>query len=310
MALVRVRDLRKLYGGRAVVDGVSFDVEEGEIFGILGPNGAGKTTTVECIEGLRVPDGGEIEVAGFDPQREEAQVRALLGAQLQESGLHEALKVREAVRLFASFYNDPADGDELLELLGLQEHRDVRFGKLSGGQQQRLSIALALIGRPRVAVLDELTTGLDPQARRDTWGLIERIRHTGVTVLLVTHFMEEAERLCDRLALLDGGRIVALDTPAAMVERIGHDARMRFVPSTPLDEAELAGLPAVTRVSRSGRQLVVSGRGELVQAVMSYLAQRGVVAAELRMDQPSLEDAFVALTGRRLAEGPDQEQTS
>jgi ABC-type Na+ transport system ATPase subunit NatA len=187
MAVVQVQGLRKLYGGRAVVDGVSFEVAAGEIFGIVGPNGAGKTTTVECIEGLREPDAGKIQVLGLDPQRDARKVRRLLGAQLQQSRLPDRLKVCEAIDLYATFYSDPADPDELLDLLGLSEHRNTRFVKLSGGQQQRLSIALALVGRPQVAVLDELTTGLDPQARRDTWTLIEQVRDRGVSILLVTH---------------------------------------------------------------------------------------------------------------------------
>ena len=205
MPVIEVSDLRKRYGERVAVDGVSFTVEEGEIFGILGPNGAGKTTTVECIAGLRTPDTGEITVLGLDPQRDGAQLRHRLGMQLQESQLPDKLKVGEAVRLYASFYSDPADWRALLAELGLADKENARFGKLSGGQKQRLSIALALVGNPRVAVLDELTTGLDPQARRDTWDLIEQVRARGVTVVLVTHFMDEAERLCDRVALIDAG---------------------------------------------------------------------------------------------------------
>jgi ABC-2 type transport system ATP-binding protein len=200
-AVVEVSELRKSYGGRTVVDGVSFTVEEGEIFGILGPNGAGKTTTVECVEGLRVPDAGRIRVAGLDPIADHAAVTKVLGAQLQESELQAKLTVREALELYAALYPNPADWRPLAERLGLTGKLDTRFGVLSGGQKQRLFIALALIGNPRVVVLDELTTGLDPRARRDTWEVVEDIRARGVTVLLVTHFMEEAQRLCDRIAL-------------------------------------------------------------------------------------------------------------
>jgi ABC-2 type transport system ATP-binding protein len=308
VAIIEVRDLRKVYAGRAVVDDVNFDVETGEIFGILGPNGAGKTTTVECIEGLRVPDGGTIRVEGLDPQRDGRQLRRVLGAQLQESRLPDKIKVWEALDLYSSFYDDPADWSDLLGLLGLGDKRDTRFGKLSGGQRQRLSIALALVGRPKVAVLDELTTGLDPQARRDTWELIETIRDTGVTVLLVTHFMEEAERLCDRLALLDAGRIVAIDSPTGIVERVSQEQHLRFVPSRPLDDDGLLALPQVTAVTRDGDRVTVTGTAEVVQAVSSYLAQQGVIARELRIDQPTLDDAFVRLTGRQLNEADDAQE--
>ena len=213
MAIIEVNDLHKAYGGKPAVDGVSFAVGEGEIFGILGPNGAGKTTTVECVEGLRIPDSGLVRVAGLDPVREHDGVTAILGVQLQESELQPKLTVREALELYSGFYPKPADWRPLAERLGLGPKLSTRFAKLSGGQKQRLSIALALIGNPRVVVLDELTTGLDPRARRDTWALIEEIRDSGVTVLLVTHFMEEAQRLCDRIAVIHQGRVAALDTP-------------------------------------------------------------------------------------------------
>jgi len=307
VAVVEVRELGKRYGGRAVVDGVSFDVADGEIFGIVGPNGAGKTTTVECIEGLRRPDAGEIRVLGLDPQRDGREVRRLLGAQLQASRLPERLKVGEALDWFAAFYDDPADPAELLELLGLLEHRGVRFAKLSGGQQQRLSIALALVGGPRVAVLDELTTGLDPQARRDTWGLIEQVRDRGVSILLVTHLMEEAERLCDRIAVIDRGRVVALDTPAAIAIEAGGEHRLRFVPSAPVDRQRLAQLAGVSSVEQHHEAVIVAGDGQVVQTVMAWLTREQVVAQQLRIEQPDLDDAFVALTGRSLDEADEAE---
>lgn len=219
MAIIEVNAVHKAYAGRPAVDGVSFAVDEGEIFGILGPNGAGKTTTVECIEGLRVPDAGTIRVACLDPVADHDRVTKLLGAQLQESELQPKLTVAEALELYSAFYPDPADWRALAERLGLHTMYGTRFAKLSGGQKQRLSIALALIGNPRVVVLDELTTGLDPRARRDTWKLIEDVRDSGVTVLLVTHFMEEANRLCDRVAVIDKGKVVALDTPSGLVSR-------------------------------------------------------------------------------------------
>ncbi len=302
MAVVEVQGLLKCYGGRAVVDGVSFEVADGEIFGVVGPNGAGKTTTVECIEGLRRPDAGQIRVLGLDPQRHARQMRRQLGVQLQASRLPDRLKVWEAIDLYATFYDDPADAAELLELLGLTEHRNVRFAKLSGGQQQRLSIALALVGRPQVAVLDELTTGLDPQARRDTWTLIEQVRDRGVSILLVTHFMEEAERLCDRVAVIDRGRIVALDTPTGIVTVAGGEHRLRLVPSAPVDRQQLAELAEVTDVAQRPHELVVTGNQHVVQAVMAWLAHEQIVAEKLRVDQPNLDDAFVALTGRSLAD--------
>ena len=216
MPLIEVTDLRKSYGSRVAVDGVSFTVERGEIFGVLGTNGAGKTTTVECLQGLRKADSGEISVLGLDPATDRAALTRRVGVQLQESRLPAKLRVREALELFASFYPDPADVDVLLDQLDLRDHQRAYFGKLSGGQKQRVSIALALVGNPELAILDELTTGLDPHARRETWRLVEGVRATGVTVLLVTHFMDEAERLCDRVAIFDAGRVVATGTPTEL----------------------------------------------------------------------------------------------
>jgi len=300
MAIIEVDNLVKRYGDHTAVDGVSFAVEQGEIFGILGPNGAGKTTTVECIEGLRSPDGGTIRVGGLDPQRDEDELRELLGAQLQESELPEKLQVGEAMELYSSFYRNPADWRQLIETLHLTDKIGTQFRRLSGGQKQRLSIALALIGNPKVAVLDELTTGLDPQARRDAWDLIEDIRARGVTILLVTHFMEEAERLCDRLAVIDAGKVVAVDSPAGLVSAVDDRQRIRFRPSAPIDHALLMALPEVTDVERAGSQLVVTGTGNLLLAVTTALARNQVVAADLRLEQTSLDDAFVALTGRPI----------
>ena len=300
MAIIEVDGLVKRYGEHTAADGVSFAVDEGEIFGILGPNGAGKTTTVECIEGLRRPDSGTIRVCGLDPRRDADELTQLLGAQLQESELPDKLRVGEAMELYSSFYREPADWRQLLEVLGLNDKIDAQFRRLSGGQKQRLSIALALVGSPRLAVLDELTTGLDPQARRDAWELIEDIRARGVTILLVTHFMAEAERLCDRIAVIDSGKLVAIDTPAGLVSTVDDTQRIRFRPSKPLDHALLTGLPEVSAVEHAGGQLVVTGTGNLLHAVTSVLARNQVVAAELRMEQTTLDDAFVALTGRKI----------
>ena len=300
MQVIEVDNLRKQYRDHVAVQDISFTVERGEIFGIVGPNGAGKTTTVECVEGLRTPDGGSIKVLGLDPRRDGAELRNRVGAQLQESALPDRMKVWEALDLYASFYLRPADQRRLIDELGLGDKRETQFGKLSGGQKQRLSIALALVGNPEIAVLDELTSGLDPNARRDTWDLIEQVRERGVTVLLVTHFMDEAERLCDRVAVVDAGRVVALDSPASLIARIDTPQRIRFRPTSPLDDGLLITLPEVRSVSRNGSQVVVTGTGNLLQAVTSVLARDQIVAAELRLEQASLDDAYVALTGHAV----------
>ncbi len=301
MNVIEVTDLVKRYGDRVAVDGVSFTVDEGEIFAILGPNGAGKTTTVESISGLRTPDSGSIRVLGFDPRHDRNQLRRNVGVQLQQSELADHLRVWEALDLYASLYPEPRDWERLIDDLGLADKRNTAFRKLSGGQKQRLSIALALVGNPKIAILDELTTGLDPQARRDTWQLIEDVRAGGVTIVLVTHFMEEAERLADRIALIDEGRVVALDTPAGIVSRVDVEQRLRFRPSAPIEDGLLTGLPGVRAVTREGSTIVVAGTGNLVQAVMTALARQQIVANELRIEQADLDDAFVALTGRKLA---------
>jgi ABC-2 type transport system ATP-binding protein len=298
MPVIEVDQLHKRYRDHVAVHDVSFSVEEGEIFGVLGRNGAGKTTTVECIEGLRSPDGGSISVLGLHPGRDRAELRRVLGIQLQASELPEKLRVGEAVELYASFYPSPLDPGDLLERWGLGAKRNTAFGNLSGGQKQRLSIALALVGNPRVAILDELTTGLDPQARRDAWESIEQIRRGGVTVVLVTHFMEEAERLCDRVAVIDAGRVVAIDSPAGLVAGLSDGQRLRFRPSIPFEDAVLTELPDVASVRRSGPQVEVRGGGDLLTAVTSTLARHQVVAVDLRLEQATLDDAFVALTGR------------
>jgi ABC-2 type transport system ATP-binding protein len=299
--VIEVEGLSKRYGGTVAVDDVSFTVEEGEIFGVLGPNGAGKTTAVECVEGLRRPDAGRIRVLGLDPQRDAARLRQVLGAQLQRSALPDNLQVGEALALYRSFYARGADPDRLLDELGLAESLRTRFGALSGGQAQRLSIALALVGDPRVAVLDELTTGLDPRSRRETWGLVEGVRDRGVTVVLVTHLMEEAERLCDRIAVIDRGRVVALDTPAGLVARAGGGQRVRFRTAAPLDPDVLLDLDDVDDVTVDDDRVVVSGRGDdLVHTVTVALVGAGVVPVGTEVVRPSLDDAFLALTGRAV----------
>ncbi|MFD4991365.1 ABC transporter ATP-binding protein [Cellulosimicrobium cellulans] len=298
MTALEVRNLHKRYGDRVAVDDVSLAVEDGEIFGIIGPNGAGKTTTVECVAGLRTPDSGTISVLGLDPATDRAEVREQLGVQLQESSFPDAITVAEALDLYSSFYRDPVDWRELMELLDLTEKRDTRYKALSGGQKQRLSIALALVGGPKVAILDELTTGLDPQARRDTWSLVERVRDTGVTIVLVTHFMDEAERLSDRIAVVNGGRVAAVDTPAGLIAQANAAQQVRFRVSQPLDRRLLIGLPDVTDVENTADRWRVTGRGQLLSSVAGALARAHVVAEDLRVDQRTLDDAFVALTGR------------
>lgn len=298
MAALEVRNLHKRYGDHIAVDDVSFTVEKGEIFGIIGPNGAGKTTTVEAIAGLRTPDSGSISVLGFDPLTERAEVRERLGVQLQESSFPDAITVAEALKLYSSFYRNPADWRELVKLLGLSEQRKARYKSLSGGQKQRLSIASTLVGGPRIAILDELTTGLDPQARRETWSLIERVRDTGVTILLVTHFMDEAERLCDRIAIIDGGRIAAFDTPTRLIAQASAVHQVRFRVRQPLDRSILMSLPDVTDVEITEGRWRVTGTGNLLSDVAGSLAREGVVAEDLRVSQFSLDDAFAAFTGR------------
>jgi ABC-2 type transport system ATP-binding protein len=295
---VEITHLRKTYGTFVAVDDVSFSVAEGEIFGILGPNGAGKTTTVECAIGLQSPDAGTVRLLGLDPHADRDEVHEIVGVQLQAGALPAKLRVGEILNMYRSFYRDPADVGELAEALGLTAKRNDYYRSLSGGQRQRLSVALALIGQPKIAVLDEMTTGLDPQARRDAWELIENIRARGMTIVLVTHFMEEAERLCDRVALIDNGHVVALDTPARLAARARGGKTVRFLPSAPFDDGLLTGLPEVTRVEHQGQHVIVTGTGELVNAVVLSLAAAGVTARGVQLDSSNLEDAFVKLTGK------------
>ncbi len=249
MPTVSIDSLQKSFGGVVALDHVSFTVEPGEVFGIVGPNGAGKTTTVECIAGTIEPDQGSVTVLGVDPALERAYVRQRVGYQLQSTALPVALRVGEAIELFASFYESPVNVAELLHTVGLSEHRRRPFGTLSGGQKQRLSIALALVGDPSVAVFDELTTGLDPQGRRDIWALIERINDEGITVILVTHFLEEAERLCDRLAVIDQGRTRFVGSPHELLAAMGTDLSS----STRLEDAYLQLLDGNSSTGRKER---------------------------------------------------------
>lgn len=310
--VIQVEHLRKSYGSTLAVEDVSLTVRRGEIVGILGPNGAGKTTTVECLAGLRDRDSGRVDVLGLDPARDRAALREVLGMQLQESELPARITAREAVELYASFYADPADPLELLDDLGLAGRRDAQFRALSGGQKQRLSIALALVGNPQVAVLDELTTGLDPQARRDTWDVVRKVRDRGVTILLVTHLMEEAERLCDRIVLIDAGRVVATGTPAELAAQSAGEHVLRFRSPEPGVAALLAGVPDVHAVEGPDDGLAYEVRGgpEIVQDVMVALSAAGVRANDVRLERGTLEDAFLTLTGQDRSRDADAPRRS
>jgi ABC-2 type transport system ATP-binding protein len=301
MAVIQVENLRKVYGSLTAVDGISFIVEAGEIFGMVGPNGAGKTTTIECCEGLRRQDSGGVKVLGLDPQTAGDAVRERIGVQLQETALPSRLKVWEALDLYASFYRKTVDWRQLLEKLGLAEKRNTAFANLSGGQKQRLYIALSLLNDPELVFLDELTTGLDPQARRAMWDLVREIRTQGKTVCLTTHFMEEAERLCDRVAIIDHGRIVALDTPGKLIRSLGADNRILFNIDRPLDTGRIKALRGVDRVEQTSERVIVYGKGEtLVGDVVNVLTAAGISFRDLRTEQPTLEDVFLALTGREM----------
>lgn len=302
-AVVSVRNLRKTYGTLVAVDDLSFEVEQGEIFGMVGPNGAGKTTTIECIEGLRQPDDGSLRVLGMDPSEKRGAVANRVGVQLQESALPPRLRVNETLNLFASFYERRADADELLNELGLADKRTSPFAKLSGGQKQRLFIALALIGQPEVVFFDELTTGLDPQARRVMWDLVRQIREQGATVFLTTHYMEEAERLCDRVLIIDHGQIVAFDTPEAMIRSLGVENRLVFTLPEGQTAPALADLPQVERLEQLGDRVVVYGHGRrFASSVVYALEDAEVDFLDLRTEQPNLEDVFLSLTGREIRE--------
>jgi len=299
--IIKTEQLRKVYDSVVAVDDVSFEVYEGEIFGMVGPNGAGKTTTIECIEGLRKPNQGEIRVLGFDPQKEGYGLRPRIGVQLQESSLQDRIKVWEALDLYTSFYPEAIDWNILLEQLGLTEHKDKSFVKLSGGQKQRLFIALALVHDPELIFLDELTTGLDPHARRVIWDLIRKVRDRGKTIFLTTHFMEEAERLCDRVAIMDNGRIVAIDSPENLIRDLGTENRIVFTVRDRLSTEEMENLETVTRIETIGERIVVHGCGDgFVADVVNYLTAKKIHFRDLRTEQPNLEDVFLTLTGHAI----------
>jgi ABC-2 type transport system ATP-binding protein len=298
--VVHVDNIRKTYGKTIAISDVSFEVEQGEIFGLIGPNGAGKTTTMECVEGLRRPDRGTIAVLGLDPARDVYRLQDRIGVQLQEAQLQKRIKVREAVDLWASLYPRSVDPGALLEQLGLTDKRNAWFMTLSGGQKQRLFIALALINDPEVVFLDELTTGLDPQARRAIWDLVRGIRQRGKTVFMTTHLMEEAERLCDRVAVIDHGRIVDIGSPASLVRRHCPERTVVVTTTHPAAEASFAALPGV-RVERRGQEIDIRGRGDdLVTSVIQCIATEAIAVRDFRTETPTLEDVFLTLTGESI----------
>ena len=296
MPAIEVEHLRKTYGATVAVGDVSFEVDQGEVFGLLGPNGAGKTTAVECLQGLRQADSGRIRVLGLDPQTQGRVLRQRIGSQLQESALPDRIRVWEALDLFSTFVPGTRDWGPRMEEWGLARKRNAAFASLSGGQRQRLFVALALINDPEVVFLDEMTTGLDPAARRVAWELIGAIRDRGATVVLVTHFIDEAERLCDRVAVFNQGWVVALDSPQGLVAT--HTGGIRVVFST--DHADLSWLenvPHVRRVTRMGHRVEVEGSGPVLALAAAALVEHGIIPSDLRVEQPTLEDVFLRITG-------------
>jgi ABC-2 type transport system ATP-binding protein len=300
-----IRDLYKSYGEVRAVSGLELAVSSGECFGLLGPNGAGKTTTIEICEGLLEPDTGEVEVLGMRWKTHERQLRQLLGIQLQDTQLSEKLTVTETVRLFRSFYPDGRPVEDVIALVQLEEKRTARVGTLSGGQKQRLAVACAIVGNPRLLFLDEPTTGLDPQSRRQLWEMIAQFRSEGRTVVLTTHYMDEAERLCDRVAVVDHGKVIALDTPRALIASLGAEHVVTFTleSGTPVPgDDQLRALDGVTAVRQelSGFELTSTELRRTVPALLSLVERLGSRLAELRTHSATLEDVFVSLTGRHL----------
>jgi ABC-2 type transport system ATP-binding protein len=299
--VIRVAGFRKTYGKVVAVEDVSFDVHDGEIFGLIGPNGAGKTTTMECVEGLRKPDRGTIEVLGLDPVRDVYTLQRRIGVQLQQAQLQKRIKVAEAVHLWASLYGKPAsDGDRLLDQLGLSDKRNAWFMTLSGGQKQRLFIVLALVNDPELVFLDELTTGLDPQARRAIWELVRGIRSRGKTVFLTTHLMEEAERLCDRVAIIEHGRIIDIDSPEGLVRRHCPERAVMLVTDAAGAADRFREIPGVESVEDAEGRFTIRGHGELVTDVIGCVSEHRIRVTDFRTVLPSLEDVFLKLTGHSI----------
>jgi ABC-2 type transport system ATP-binding protein len=302
--VIQVSGVRKTYGSTVAVDEVSFEVHDGEIFGLIGPNGAGKTTTMECVEGLRTPDRGTISVLGLDPFREVYKLQDRIGVQLQQAQLQKRIKVWEAVDLWASLYQKKAiDARRLLEQFGLTDKRNAWFMNLSGGQKQRLFIALALINDPEVVFLDELTTGLDPQARRAIWDLVRGIRERGKTVFLTTHLMEEAERLCDRVAIIEHGRIIDIDSPEKLVGRHCPERTVILSTADPNAEEKFRAMSGVQEVLHADTRFTIRGNGEdLVTEVIRCLSENQIRVTDFRTILPNLEDVFLKLTGHSIRE--------
>jgi ABC-2 type transport system ATP-binding protein len=305
MPVIEVRDLRKSYGATRAVDGVSFEVQQGEIFGLLGPNGAGKTTTVEMIEGLRPLDSGDIHVLGVDLRHNVNAIKSRIGVQLQTTGLYPRLTVREVIELFASFYpgGSTRPTDELIALVELQDKQNTQSKQLSGGQKQRLSVALALVNRPEIVFLDEPTTGLDPQARRSMWETIRQIQREGSTVMLTTHYMEEAEVLCDRVAVMDAGQIIALDTPNLLISHNFAESAVEFESTMEMPpDGTFRALPAVTRTERADHRvtLYTSDSMATLSGLTALAAADTIAFNDLRIRRATLEDVFLKLTGKRI----------
>jgi ABC-2 type transport system ATP-binding protein len=300
--VIQVAGFRKTYRSTVAVDDVSFEVFDGEIFGLIGPNGAGKTTTMECVQGLRTPDRGTISVLGLDPFRDVYALQDRIGAQLQQAQLQKRIKVREAVHLWAELYRrNTSDGDRLLEQLGLAEKRNATFMTLSGGQKQRLFIALALINDPEVVFLDELTTGLDPQSRRTIWELVRDIRHRGKTVFLTTHLMEEAERLCDRVAIIDHGRIIDMDSPEGLVRKHCPERTVVLATDDALAAERFGAMPRVAAVAGENGRLTIRGTGDdFVSAVIQTIGEERIRVTDFRTVLPTLEDVFLKVTGHSI----------
>ena len=301
-AVIQVSGCRKTYGSTVAVDEVSFEVNDGEIFGLIGPNGAGKTTTMECVEGLRTPDRGSISVLGLNPVRDVYTLQERIGVQLQQAQLQKRIKVWEAVDLWASLYRKKTiDGERLLEQLGLADKRNAWFMTLSGGQKQRLFIALALINDPDVVFLDELTTGLDPQSRRTIWELVRGIRDRGKTVFLTTHLMEEAERLCDRVAIIDHGRIVDIDSPERLVARHCPERSVELTTGDSAADDRFRNVAGVDAVARTGERVTVRGRGDdFVSDIIQCLSEHRIRVTDFRTVLPTLEDVFLKVTGHSI----------
>jgi ABC-2 type transport system ATP-binding protein len=299
--VIHVSGIRKTYGQVVAVDEVSFDVQQGEIFGLIGPNGAGKTTTMECVEGLRAPDRGSISVLSLDPVRDARTLQNRVGVQLQQAQLQKRIKVWEAVDLWAALYKHAVNGDGLLERLGLTDKRNAWFMTLSGGQKQRLFIALALIHDPEVVLLDELTTGLDPQARRAIWEMVRGIRDRGKTVLLTTHLMEEAERLCDRVAIIERGRVIDIGTPADLVRKHCPEQAVVLATEDLTARDRFAQIPGVQAVTAQDGRYTIRGRNDdLVTEVIQCLSEHRIKVTEFRTELPNLEDVFLTLTGHSI----------